>query len=152
LESAAIALAVAAVVGVAIVKGEFRRHTIVFCYYGVAIVMAGYLRPGSDLTQMTGFDSCTRYFLVPSILLSWILLLAVRHRRLRFSAALLSALLLITALHEFRRPPMEDQQWPFWIEHAQKNPGVAIPINPPGWTTDLGCRGVLKAGPPPEMR
>lgn len=128
-----------------VLSSLFRKNYVVekyvFVYFGTVILLAGFYKCRNILHELLYFENGDRYFFIPAIMLSWVLVLMITGRFARYAAVALVSMLLLSSMFYYRRAPLIDYNWPYWISKAKVDSQIIIPINPPGWSINLRCDG-----------
>lgn len=126
---------------VILMVSRHKKELLVFGYGIVVIVAVSLVRAGADINSWLNYFNIERYFFIPLVLCSWVLIISLTDKYLRFSSALLLLLLLISTQSVFRREPRADLNWPYFAANIGTTQVQRIPINPPGWFIEMDCRG-----------
>lgn len=108
-------------------------------YFGLVILLASYYKLRVTIDALGYLGSGHRYLFIPSIMLSWLIVLMFKDGIIKYIAAVLISLLLITAIYDYRRAPLIDYNWSLWVSKARFDSQTRIPINPPGWSINMRC-------------
>jgi len=118
---------------------KYLTEKYVIACFGLIVLFTGYYKIRYIFAAHNYLGSGHRYLFIPSLMLSWTFALMLRDSIIKHIAAVLLALLLITAVYDYRRAPFIDFKWPSLISRAEIDSRTRIPINPHGWSINMNC-------------
>lgn len=133
-----IALVVALILS-SLFRGKYLVEKTVFAYFGTVILVSTLYKWRNALNGLFSFEGNDRYFFIPGIMLSWLLVLMIKDRIAKYAAVALLSLLIVSSMFYYRRTPLNDYNWPYWINKAKVDVQTIIPINPAGWSINMRC-------------
>jgi hypothetical protein len=119
--------------------GKYVIEKIYFAYFAIVILLSSLYKCRYDMVGLLYENNSSRYFLIPSIMLVWLIVLMLKDNKLKYASIVLITSMIITARYDFVRKPLNDYNWPACIGKAKVDPNFKIPINPPGWSVNMRC-------------
>jgi hypothetical protein len=128
----------------AVVLGSIRSKRLRFerlalLYFGCIVLLAAIFKFRDGLVSLTLPFNGPRYFLIPAVVASWVILSAIPEPRVGTAAKFLLGLLLVSALVQFSHIPFVDYDWPSWAAKLEAGSLPRIPINPHSWFIETDC-------------
>ncbi|MFA5265709.1 MAG: hypothetical protein WC378_17965, partial [Opitutaceae bacterium] len=97
------------------------------------LLAAAVLRARPDAFPLYAIGYAERYFVIPRILLGWIVIwIAVGPSAWRHAARIVALLAILCQLPSYRFPPLADLHWEQYCDALRRRDAVDIPIHP-GW-------------------
>jgi hypothetical protein len=120
-------------------NSQLRFERLSLLYFGSVVLLASLYRFQDPLIKMVPLDNGTRYFLLPTVVASWLMISAWPEPRIGVLAKIPLVLVLLSALAGFERSPFINYHWPFWAKKLETGSKPKIPINPQSWFIQTDC-------------
>lgn len=123
-------------------RGKNLQPAVAMWAFLILLTVAALKRVRFDHFGPLAFDAADRYFILPKILLLWLLASSVdlKTTRGKVAAATLAAIALLSAPN-FRFAPMPDLKWASYCDRIRTGEPVKVPINP-DWAVEFPRRDV----------
>mgnify|MGYP001267593028 CR=1 FL=1 len=122
-----------------IFRKKYLIEKTVISYFGAVILLSSFYKCRYIMQDLFYYENGDRYFFIPGVMLSWLLVLMFKERITQYAAIALIALLTTSSVFYYKRTPLIDYNWPYWINRAKIDSRTIIPINPAGWSINMSC-------------
>jgi hypothetical protein len=129
----------ATIVLFALTKKHFRFERVAALYFCVVSLLAMLYRFDFYVFPIIPAFNAGRYFLIPSLMVCWLVLSCVQEPKVGVAAKIFVGLFLLSAVAGFKRPPLEQHDWPGWVQKMEAGSRPQIPINPKDWLIETDC-------------
>lgn len=121
--------------------GPLRRERILLGLILAGVLAGALFRTRYSLNEYFTVDAMSRYLYVPQLIAIWLLLSVASERgRPGRVAAILLLVAFLANLPRLREPAYADLHWEVYVPRIRAGEAVTVPINPPGWVTNLPAR------------
>ena len=118
---------------------QLRFERLALLYFGSIVLLTTFYKFKDYLPGLVPGSNGARYFLIPTVTATWLLISAVSEPKVGILAKVSLALLLVSTVVGFRRDPLTDFDWPSWAHRVERGDKPRIPTNPPGWFVVTDC-------------
>ncbi len=118
---------------------QLRFERLSLLYFGSVVLLASLYKFKDTLLALVPLNNGPRYFLLPTIVASWLMISVWREPKIGVLARMVLTLLLISTLAGFERAPLLDQHWAYWAKKLEAGDKPRIPINPKSWFVETDC-------------
>jgi hypothetical protein len=122
----------------ALLPSRTKLITSMLIIFGLLIFNSALFKLGSVSGTIQPLGSGQRYFFIPYVLFSWVLILGIlqAHEPAKSIAAALILLLVGSTAPQFQAPPLPDMEWRRHVFDIGSDPRQ-VPINPSGWSVTV---------------